>query len=231
MEGGRAARAELPRLHVVTDDRILRRADVLEAAARIVRTGGRGLALHVRGPRTDGARLYEIASALVAVAGEAGALLLVNDRADVALVARAHGVHLGGRSLPVAEARRILGPGPWVGASAHEPGEAALAAHEGADFAFVGTIWESESHPGRTGGGRPLLRAAVLAAPMLPLLAIGGVTEERAGQARAAGAHGVAVIRGVWEAGDPAAAVKRYLEVLDRTTAEETVTDLGARHA
>lgn len=226
---GRPSPPTVPRLHVITDDGILERADLLDLAARLVVAGGPGLALHLRGPRTSGARLWELASALVPMAGESGAILLVNDRIDVALAARAQGVHLGGRSLPLTEVRRILPPGMCVGVSTHAPGEAAVAARDGADFAFVGTVWEAPSHSGRAAAGPEVVLAAVRAVPALPILAIGGVTEERVTVAREAGAYGVAVIRGVWATGDPVDAMMRYLQVLDRSEMRTEVTDLGAR--
>lgn len=220
----------MPRLHVVTDDRIVERGDLIRTARAVLEAGGPDLVLHLRGPGATGARLYEIACALVPVAAAAaGALLLVNDRVDVALVAGAHGAHLGRRSLGVAPARRILGEGARVGVSTHGPDEAARAAREGADFAFVGTVYPTPTHPGRPGGGAEVVRAAAGAAPGLPLLAIGGVGPERVGEMLEAGAHGVAVIRGVWEAGDPVDRVKGYLEALDglagRTTAGARAQD------
>ncbi|HEV3052614.1 MAG TPA: thiamine phosphate synthase, partial [Longimicrobium sp.] len=74
----------------------------------------------------------------------------------------------------------------------------------------AGTIWPTDSHPGRSGVGTGLIRE--IAALGIPTIAIGGVTPERVVEARDAGAAGVAVIRGVWDAREPAAAVTEYLK-------------------
>ncbi len=205
----------LPRLHLVTDDAILAHPAFPARAAAALSAGGAGVALHLRGPGTPGGPLLERARALLAAADEAGALLVVNDRVDVAALAGAHGVHLGARSLPVDVARSLLPPEAGVGLSVHGAEEARAAAADGPDWAFVGTIWPTRSHPGREGAGPEGVERAVAACGGLPLLAIGGVTPERVASARKAGAWGVAVLRGVWEAPDPGAAVEAYLEALE----------------
>ncbi|GMV05135.1 MAG: thiamine-phosphate synthase [Gemmatimonadota bacterium] len=209
-----APRGRVPRLHVVTDDAVLADPAFPSRARRLLVQGGAGLALHVRGPRTPGGTLLRLAAPLAAAAAEAGALLVVNDRVDVALASGAAGVHLGRRSLPVAEAKRLLPSGVLVGASVHGAGEAAQAQACGADWAFVGSVWATPSHPDVAGGGPALLRAAAEAAPRVPLLAIGGVTPARVGEALRAGAHGVAVIRGIWDAADLEAALGDYQDRL-----------------
>ena len=218
------ARAPLPRLHVVTDDEVLARADFPRTASHVLEAGGARIALHVRGPATHGARLHALAAELRASADAVGALLLVNDRVDVALTVGAHGVHLGRRSLPVTDVRRILPPSAFIGVSTHDDREVEAAVRDGADFAFVGTLYETPSHPGRAGRGVEALAAASGVAPGLPVLAIGGLTVERTSAVLEAGAYGIAVIRGIWNERDPRAAVRRYLEVLEsaRGAAEGT---------
>ena len=208
---GSAAPA-LPPLHAVTDDSLLARADFPELARAVLDAGGQGVALHLRGRCTSGALLHELSVGLHEPARSAGALLLVNDRVDVALVAGLDGVHLGGLSLPAAVARRLLPEGCRVGVSVHDP-EGAGAASGEADYLMVGTVFATPSHPGRTGSG-PEGVARVRAAVGVPLLAIGGVTPERVPVLLAAGAHGVATVRGIWAAARPAAAVAQYLAVL-----------------
>lgn len=208
-------RSAVPRLHVVTDDAVLSRGDVLNVARRVFSSGGSKIAFHLRGPRTGGARLYELAVALGDEAQVAGTLFLINDRVDVALSVGAHGVHLGHRSLPVSAARWILGPRATFGVSTHTVSEVEAAASDGADFAFVGTVYETPTHPRRRGGGPEILTAARDAAPGLALVAIGGLSVERTPEVLSAGADGIAVIRGIWSERDPEGAVRRYLEVLD----------------
>jgi thiazole tautomerase (transcriptional regulator TenI) len=202
----------IPALHLVTDDRILDRADFEETARAILAAGGAALALHMRGPGVAAARLYSLAVALSKPASAAGALLLVNDRVDVALAAGSDGAHLGVRSMTPNDARELLGPNKLIGASVHSLVEAEAAGRSGADFLIAGSIYPTGSHPDRQPGGRELLRA--LGEVPLPVIAIGGVTPERCSQVTAAGAVGVAVLRGVWSAPWPMEAVGEYLNVL-----------------
>lgn len=206
----------VPRLHVVTDDAVLAAADFVRVARTVMGSGGARIALHVRGPGAGGGTLYATVMALRDDAVRTGAWLVVNDRVDVALTAGAAAVHLGQRSLPVAEAREILGAGARVGVSTHTPEEAARAADEGADWIFVGTTYATPSHPGRAGSGPEGVGRAVAVAGGSPVLAIGGVTPARVPELRAAGAYGVAVVRGVWGAHDPEAALSEFVHALER---------------
>lgn len=206
--------AVLPRLHVVTDDAVFARADFVALAKAMVRTGRERLALHLRAPRAGGRLLHQRAALLAPVAAEAGALLVVNDRLDVALASGAAGVQLGGRSLTVADARRLTGEGEgmMVGASVHDRGGAEAALAEGADFVLAGMIFSSESHPGRAGTGAGWLGSIDGGGGRV--IGIGGVGPERVEEVLAAGAHGVAVIRAVWGAERPAEVVRRFIEIL-----------------
>ena len=202
----------VPRLHLVTDDAVLSRPGFLSQAGELLAAGGASVALHVRGPGMPGGPLLGWARALREPARASGAWLVVNDRVDVALAAGADGAHLGTRSLPVAEARRLLGHSRRLGVSVHTAAEGAEAAAGGADWIFAGTIYETASHPGHPGLGPAFAGRVAGASAGVPALGIGGVTPGRVGEVLAAGAWGVAVIRGVWDAADPAAALHRYLE-------------------
>lgn len=206
----------VPRLHVVTDDAALADPAFGARARAVLAVGGARVALHLRGPRTPGGPLLALARTLIPVAESRGALAVVNDRVDVALLTGAHGVQLGARSLPAHRARALLPEGTRVGVSTHAPGEVAAAEEDEADWAFVGTIYTTPSHPARPGTGPEGLARAVQARDRLPLLAIGGVTVERVPEVREAGAWGVAVLRGIWDARDPGKATERYLNVLER---------------
>jgi len=207
------SRSEIPRLHVVTDDAVLRRPDFQREAAEILDEGGGAIAFHVRGPGCTGAEVYAAAQALASHARASGALLLVNDRVDVAVAAGLHGVHLGQRSLPPRVARRLLGEDAAVGVSTHSASEVTEAARGGADYVFAGAIFKTESHP--DGRCRGLEALAELGDDAPPVVAIGGVEVDRVRDVLAAGAHGVAVISGVWGAPHPRDAVIRYLHALD----------------
>jgi thiamine-phosphate pyrophosphorylase len=201
----------LPRLHVVTDDALLAAPDFLPRAGALLAAGGEQVALHLRARTLATRALHDLAVPLAAAALRTGARLLVNDRVDVALAVRS-GAHLGRRGIPLPEARRLLDRA-LLGFSAHAVEEARVAEAEGADYLFLGTIFPSASHPEGGAAGLPLLQRAVAGAAV-PVLAIGGITVERARGVRAAGGYGVAVIRGIWEADDAPDALRAYLEAL-----------------
>jgi thiamine-phosphate diphosphorylase len=144
---------------------------------------------------------------------EGRALLLVNDRLDVALAAGADGVQLAGHSLPPAAARAALGPQRLIGCSVHDATEAEAAARGGADFLLVGTLYPSRSHPGQAGAG-PALIEEVRGAVDLPLVGIGGISALTARGVLMAGARGVAVISAIMAAPDPAAAAAKLRDAL-----------------
>lgn len=136
-----------------------------------------------------------------------GALLAVNDRADVAYAAGADVLHLGQQDLPVPVARRLLGDGPLIGRSSHTPAQArAAAAEDGADYFCTGPIWATPTKPGRPAVGLGLVRYAAGLPTARPWFGIGGVTLDNLGQVLDAGARRVVVVRAITAAADPAAA-------------------------
>ena len=197
-------RRALPRVVLVTDRRATAGRDLVE----VVRTAlDVGLpAVQLREKDLSGRELFALAETLREATARSGALLLVNDRVDVAIAAGADGVHLGGGSMPVVVARRLVGPDALIGVSTHVPGEAPA----DADFAFFGPVWET---PGKTAVD-PARLAEAVAATAVPILAIGGVTAARVSEALAAGARGVAVIREILAAREPAAATQGLLAAL-----------------
>jgi thiamine-phosphate pyrophosphorylase len=144
-----------------------------------------------------------------------GRLLAVNDRADVALAAGADVLHLGQDDLPVAVARRILGPHPLIGRSSHSPAQADAAASEpGADYFCAGPVWATPTKPGRPATGLGLLAHVAQRQPARPWFAIGGITLSRLDDVLAAGATRVVVVRPITEASDPAAAARAFSQRL-----------------
>jgi thiamine-phosphate pyrophosphorylase len=184
-------------------------------------TGGRPLVDVVRAITEGGATLFQLrekdleGSALLELArairaSSASLILLVNDRIDVALAAGADGVVLPAKSFPTDVARRLLGKDGLVGRSTHSAGEAERAAAEGCDFALFGPV---HATPSKAVFGRPQgiegLREASRA--NLPVYAVGGIDRGNAAAAIAAGAAGVAVIRSLLSADDPAAETRALL--------------------
>jgi thiamine-phosphate pyrophosphorylase len=119
--------------------------------------------------------------------------ILVNDRLDVALACGAHGVHLRGDSFHASRIRAIAPAGFLIGRSIHSATEAAAEAGGGLDYLMFGNVFATDSKPGKPGRGVEEL-AAVVAATAVPVLAVGGVTAERAPAVMAAGAAGFAAI-------------------------------------
>lgn len=201
-------RPPLARVHAITDERIARRADLDDVARELANAGGAELALHARGRQLTGLEHYELA---IRLSAHPPIRLFVNDRLDVALAAGAAGVQLGRHSLPPEVARR-LDPRWWIGRSVHDLAEAEAAKAEGAEYLVVGPVFATATHPDRPPLGLAPLRE--IARLGLPMIAIGGVTAERAREVKAAGAYGVAAIRALWDAPEPGTAARRMLEEL-----------------
>jgi thiamine-phosphate diphosphorylase len=197
----------LPRVHAFTDASILAAPDFGVRAAAIAAAGA-AVALHARDRGCTGAELTAAALRMVALARPPEAAVFVSGRPDIAAAAGAHGVQLGSSDLTPADARRVL-PGRWIGRSVHSIEEASAAVNEGADFLVVGSIYPTTSHPERQASGPRLVSGA--ASFGRPVIAIGGVTPERVREVKAAGAYGVAAIRALWRATDPAAAALAML--------------------
>lgn len=202
----------LPRLHIVTDDAVLADPGFRERSAVILRAGCDRVALHLRGHRTSGRVLAGYAEHCVSIARRSGAFVLVNDRVDVALAFAADGVQLGSRSLPVTDARALLGARRVIGVSVHSLEEARHAAEKGADFLVAGTLYTSMSHPGRQAAGISWLKELSRSGP--PVIGIGGIEPADVPAVLDAGAYGVAAIRGIWAAESLEAALADYLERL-----------------
>ncbi|WP_037361907.1 thiamine phosphate synthase [Amycolatopsis orientalis] len=138
-----------------------------------------------------------------------GALLSVNDRADVALAVGADVLHLGQDDIPVSLARRVLGDGVAIGRSTHsEQQAAAAAAEDGVDYFCTGPCWPTPTKPGRSAPGLALVRSTAASAPNRPWFAIGGIDERRLPEVLAAGATRIVVVRAITEAEDPKTAAQ-----------------------
>ncbi|MGE5190044.1 MAG: thiamine phosphate synthase [Gemmatimonadota bacterium] len=192
------------RVYLVTDRRQARGGDILAAVAAALDGGIR--AVQLREKDLGGRDLFRLAEAMRRLTARYAARLLVNDRLDVAYAAGADGVHLGGGSIPVGEARALLGTRALIGRSAHTIGEAVAAERDGADFATFGPVYAT---PSKAAYGPPVgvaALAAACAAVTIPVFALGGVGPANMNEALRAGAFGVALISGVVAAADPRAA-------------------------
>jgi thiamine-phosphate pyrophosphorylase len=220
-----------PRLYLITDRRATggrALVDVVAAALRGVTASGlppAEVAVQLREKDLAGRALTELARELRAVTAAAGVGLYVNDRIDVALAVGADGVHLGGASLDVASAARIAG-GLALAVSVHAPAELADYPRDRLAFALLGPIRDT---PSKRAFGAPLGAAAVTAAARtgLPVVAVGGLAPAHVRETIAAGAHGVACIRAVMAAADPAAAVRAFCQELTSGQKMDTASQRG----
>jgi thiamine-phosphate pyrophosphorylase len=140
-------------------------------------------------------KLLELAEAAVGICRGTGTKIVINDRLDVAIGVAADGVHLGGESLPTEIVRREAGKDLLIGVSCHSLEEASRAEAAGADYVLLGPIFET---PSKLRYGPPLGLAKlkeVAARSGIPVIALGGITVEKAGECLAAGAKGIAGIR------------------------------------
>jgi thiamine-phosphate pyrophosphorylase len=191
-------------VYLVTDRRAC--GDVIGVTREALAGLPRGsTAVQLREKDLGGRALYRMAEALLPICNERDAKLLINGRADVALAAGAHGVHLPADGMGVADARALLGPAATIGASCHSLDELRRAADAGANFAVFGPIWATGKGPAL---GLDALRAAS-ASVELPVFALGGVEPENARAALDAGAQGIACIRAIFGAADPRQAAAR----------------------
>jgi thiamine-phosphate pyrophosphorylase len=205
----------VPKLHAVTDQTVAALSNLESIASTLLSPTGRErgtssvVALHARIPHADGRLIHDLAMRL----GRTRGAVFVNDRVDVARIVRAAGAHLPSDGLPIKAARAVLTGDQLLGRSVHSSEEAREALDEGADYVFLGPIWETSSHPGRPGLGVGAFKGLA----SLPIIAIGGITAERARLCRDAGAWGVAAISALWHAPDPAAAARAMLLSFDLT--------------
>jgi thiamine-phosphate pyrophosphorylase len=223
------------RLCLVTDRTQTRGRDL---AAVVEECLGAGLpAVQVREKDLSTAELAALCRRLREPTRAHGALLIVNDRTDVALAAGADGVQRTHASLSVAEIRAVADgrfdcredgkagvdrgrPAPGgsrlrIGASVHSYQDAVSAEDEGADWIVFGPVYDTASKR-QYGPPQGLTKLEQVAnAVRIPLIAIGGITPERVADVRAAGAHGVAAISAILAADSPATATRRFLEALE----------------
>jgi thiamine-phosphate pyrophosphorylase len=209
-------------LYLVTDRRVVRNGDLISACEESLSAAPRGtVALQLREKDLPAREFHQLALRLRQVCARYGALLLINDRVDVAIAARADGVHLPFDSIGVSMARKLLPENCVIGVSTHSPPDVAGATREGADFAVFGPVFDPISKPatGSAWGSKGL--AAACDAGAIPVFALGGITPERVRQlfANPDPPAGVAAIGAIFGAESPAAATAAMLSALNSVKA------------
>lgn len=166
--------------------------------------------LQIRDKSSGSRELLVLADEITRLATRFDAHVIVNDRADICRMAGCAGVHVGQEDLPVDEARRIVGPDAIVGFSTHDRAQIDVALASAATYVAVGPIYAtSTKDTGYDPRGLELVRYAANRGK--PVVAIGGITLERAGEVLRAGASAVAVITDVLTGGDPEARTRAFL--------------------
>lgn len=188
---------------IVVTDRDLAAPRALEDVVVAALEGG-ARAIQLRNKGDPARELLAVGRRLRVITRQWEALLFVNDRLDVALAIDADGAHLGPEDVPVSAARRVVGEGFLLGSSCDDPTVARSLADEGADYLGCGTVYPTSTKPdaGSVIGLDGLRR--VVEAVDVPVVAIGGITAGRAKEVAMAGAAGVAAVRAVMSARDPA---------------------------
>jgi thiamine-phosphate pyrophosphorylase len=210
--GDRFDEPRVPRLCLVTDRALARGGDLAGVVAECLAAGLP--AVQVREKDLGALELAALCRRLGDLARGTGALLVVNDRVDVALAVGAGAVQRTGTSLEIADIRALAGPRLRIGASVHSAEDAVKAEGEGADWVVFGPVYDTPSER-RDGAPQGVVRLRETArAVRIPVVAIGGITPERVGEVIEAGAHGVAVISAILAAPSSASATRRFLEAL-----------------
>jgi thiamine-phosphate pyrophosphorylase len=198
-----------PPLYAIIDPTLLAISELAMAEA-LAESGVR--LIQYRNKTASSRQFFEISRKLSTALGPRNVKLIVNDRPDIALLAGAAGVHVGQDDLGEEDARAVCGPHVWVGVSTHNLQQVAAADLTSADYIAVGPIFATatKQNPDPVVGTEFLRRARGMTKK--PLVAIGGITLERAAEVYRAGADSLAVIRDLICVGDPGARAKKYLD-------------------
>lgn len=204
------------RLYLITDRKIA--AKPLPDAVRLALEGG-VKAVQLREKDLPVRELLALARELRTITREFGVKLFINDRVDVAMIVGADGVHLGGASMPVDAARKIVGKDMLIGASTHNMEEALAAQKGGADLITFGPIFDT---PSKAKYGAPVGAAAIRKLKNeinIPIFALGGINSGNVLQVMSAGADGIAMISAIFSAEDiqkTAAAFNKALTAISK---------------
>ncbi len=206
-----------PALYAIMDAVLLRTSEL--AFAEMMAESGVEL-IQYRNKQASSRTLFQVSQGLSDFLTARGVRLVVNDRADVAALVEAGGVHVGQEDLGVEQARAICGATRWVGVSTHTLEQVAQADQSSADYIAVGPIFptSTKEKPDAVVGVGFLRRARPLTRK--PLVAIGGITLERAGDAFRAGADSVAVARDLLSAAHPATRARQFLDLAAQLSGE-----------
>ena len=201
------------RLYVIPDQGIgAPRALLAQTEAALA---GGATTIQLRDKHLPGRELLALGMAMAGLCRRAGALFIVNDRLDIALLCGAHGVHLGQDDLPADAARRLCPPGFIVGVSAQSEEQARLARAHGADYLGIGAVYPTQTKDAAALGLAGV--RAVARATDLPTVAIGGINLDNAAEVMGTGVDGLSIISAVVAAPDISLAARDFLEVIEHS--------------
>ncbi len=206
-----ASRLVLPRLYVILDSALLT-LPVQDCAQSLADAGVR--LVQYRNKMASARELLHSSQNLASLLAPRGVSFVVNDRADVAVLAGASGIHVGQEDLGVEQARALVGSDKWVGVSTHSLEQFQTAAATSADYIAVGPVFatSSKANPDPVVGIELVRQARALTDK--PIVAIGGITLENVASVVAAGADSVAVISDILRARDPGERARQYIDLL-----------------
>jgi thiamine-phosphate pyrophosphorylase len=212
-------RLVLPRLYVILDAALLSIPEK-DCARNLVDAGVR--LIQYRNKRASARQLFETSRELEEFLKPAGVQFIVNDRADVAALAGADGVHVGQDDLGVEQAREVMGPGKCVGVSTHSAEQFQEAAATSADYLAVGPVFAtgSKENPDPVVGVDFVRRARAMTDK--PIVAIGGITLDTAAEVLDGGADSIAVVSDILRAKNPGQRARQYVDLLDKLNSANT---------
>lgn len=201
-------------VYVVTDRSLIDNRSLTEIVEESLK-GGAGV-IQLREKDATSREFYNLAVEIKAIMEEyPDSSLIINDRIDIALAAKADGVHLGQEDIPVTVARKIMGPEAIIGATVSSVDEAYRAKENGADYLGTIAVFQTPTKEDAAPIGLEGLEQISMTVD-LPMVAIGGIKAENAAEAIKHGADGVAVVSEVMCAPDPVSAVKNLLEQVNK---------------
>jgi len=216
-----SAREMVRGLYAIVDTSYVSPANIEKAAGALVRGGAR--VIQLRAKDLSAADVINAAAAIRSLTLKNGVAFIVNDRIDIAILSGADGVHLGQDDIPLKDCRRLLGSSAIVGISTHDLDEAKEAASGGADYISFGPIFTTKTKKDAA-SPRGLESLKLMAREItLPIVAIGGITEENVEDVLQAGADSVAVISDILTSSDVSAKTASIIAKIDRFLSKPSI--------
>lgn len=202
-------------LYVIIDAQAAKGKDLVDLTSRVL--AGGASTIQLRDKINDKGYVLPVARRIRQLCEDFGALLIINDHADLAIACDAHGLHLGQHDLPIQEARDILHPDQIIGTSNALLGEAVESERQGADYLAVGAIFPTNTKEGTRPAGLETLEQ-VAAKALVPVVAIGGINHENVRQVMSSGADAACVVSAVIDDQNPEDAARRLVESMTQNT-------------